>query len=541
MKKIVPLLLALLLVFYVVPVRNALAASVWLFDMTYIQSTNIPYDARNNSMAWTPNAPASTWTTVFKNEVAIDSIFYNGNPGYTFSFYSSTNSLIGSVTSASSNYKAVNFNGVKKIILTPNSGGYVYEIGVNGTVSYPVVHDELNNLVVNTFYNKVDLAWDIPSTNAAFTGSKVYRNGTLIKTLDKNTKTYTDSALETATSYTYKVAATYSDGLETTGVTKTVTTLDAPKPPGEVTDLKEALSDKKVSLTWINPTDANFSKVKIYRNNVFLAETTGTSFNDLTIQPNTKYEYKITTISTEGLESSGITTTVTTPKEIVPDIEGVGYKKDANGDYEISWSEPTIGQIKILIDGQAYQTVNANLLKITIPATDMKYDILGNPSVSLVPISESGKEGTPTVPKPIDAASGVSTPFTVNDLVGTGINLLWVIGPLILLALVFLLVPKLRNLVFGSLRKDGQAAGTKENNDEKERYRFNSKERAERKEQQEKREQHIGKKYLAKLEKNQDKAITAATSAIRQPRQHRMPRERNRISRTPRAGRERKT
>ena len=63
-----------------------------------------------------------------------------------------------------------------------------------------------------------------------------------------------------------------------------------------------------MGLTWDNPKDVNLDRVKIYRNNVLIKETTGSSFDDLTVNPLTEYSYKITTISKDGVESPGIST-----------------------------------------------------------------------------------------------------------------------------------------------------------------------------------------------------------------------------------------
>ena len=58
----------------------------------------------------------------------------------------------------------------------------LYEIDLFGFVQ-PVVHDELSNLNISSNYNSSSLSWSIPSSNPDFTGVKIYRNGSLIKTL----------------------------------------------------------------------------------------------------------------------------------------------------------------------------------------------------------------------------------------------------------------------------------------------------------------------------------------------------------------------
>lgn len=536
-------------------------------------------------------------------------------------------------------------------------------------VSPEVVHNELSNLVTTPFFNKVSLSWSIPSTNPNFTGSKVYKNGTLIKTLDKNTKVYTDNTVKELTDYTYKITATYSDNFETTGISKTTTTLEAPKPVGDVTSLKVDPFYNQVKLSWVLPEDENFSKVKVYRDNVFLKETesttfvdetvsstteynykittvaknglesagvtktimtpapkpagditkiiakpsynrvdlswtnpndatfnkvkiyrnkitdtsaiekvlfgqsvyaagtpifetNGTTFNDLTVVPDTKYEYTLKTVADNGLYSDGVTVTAVTLPEPAPVIKGEGYSKNENGDYLFSWSEPKLGKVKVLLAGQVYKTIDASLLNILIPKTDMQYDFLGNPNVSLVPVSESGKEGTAEKPLAINGEdAAVSTPFTVSDLVSASAGLLWFVGPFLLLALSFIFFPKFRKIIFSSLGKGGKTKGTSETKrrfedatpkskdlQDKKQREIQKKKRLERKERQE-------KEYLARIEQQEIATAIAPVvkeprktrethvkafkmprqeRAAREPRQSRVPRERSRSSRTPR-------
>lgn len=48
--------------------------------------------------------------------------------------------------------------------------------------------------------------------------------------------------------------------------------------------------------------------------------------------------------------------------------------------------------------------------------------------------------------------SGITLPFTANDLLTAGVGLLGVVGAFVLLALAFRVVPKLINLVVGAFR-----------------------------------------------------------------------------------------
>ena len=239
--------------------------------------------------------------------------------------------------------------------------------------------------------------------------------------------------------------------------------------------------------------------------------------------PDTNYTYKITATYVDGFETTGLTKSVKTDKEPVPEIIGGVFEKKANGDYEFTWEEPIIGKVKILIDGKDYKIVNASDKKILIPKSDMVYDFFENPKVSLQPIGEYGAVGQVTNPIPLNPASGVSNPLSTKDLIGTGINLLWIVGPFLLLALVFLLVPKLRNLVFRSFRKseinqdklNEQDRRFKADKDIKDRQEKDQRDRQEKERLERKKRKE--KAYLAKLEKNQEKVIASST-VIKEPR-----------------------
>lgn len=53
--------------------------------------------------------------------------------------------------------------------------------------------------------------------------------------------------------------------------------------------------------------------------------------------------------------------------------------------------------------------------------------------------------------------TGITLPFTANDLLTAGVSLLGVVGAFVLLALAFKVVPKLISLVVGAFRTSGKA------------------------------------------------------------------------------------
>lgn len=331
--------------------------------------------------------------------------------------------------SLSSNATSTTFNPVykgsaTKILIANTSSSEWYRVtDISLVLSYEgeKTYDELSNLTLSATHDAINLNWDNPSSNADFTGTKIYKNGTFLKSVDSSTKTFTDSNVSAETNYTYKVTAVYSDGHETAGISKSVTTKPPPPPDrdgdgipddedeypddptntpppveaGEVKNLEITTTYKSANLSWVLPKSENLQHVNIYRETltqetsfmdklingktVYAAgekifETNGTYFNDYTVEPGTEYEYKVTTTSVDGVESEGVTGRTKTPGKPLIDFEEV------------------------------------------------------------------------------------SLPFSVKDLLLSGNGLLWIIGPFILLALAFLLVPKLRNLILGAFRKDSKGS-----------------------------------------------------------------------------------
>lgn len=400
----------------------------------------------------------------------------NGTPlNFTVEAYDSSGNRI---------YRNTNFGnlleldvvGVSKLVFTNSTGTWsrIFDMRIYG--EFKISYDEVGNLSFKADHEKVLLSFN-PSLSAYYTGALIYKDGVLLTTVDSTTKQYTDTKVTSGKTYIYKVTALYSDGTETNGVTKEVTIPLPPEPPKEVTQVKVESLHNRVNLSWSLPEQNDFKHVNIYREIVshdtssikgyFLGttafastkifETNGTYFNDLTVQENTDYEYILTTQTTDGRESEGVQVLASTPKKPVPEIEGGGYEENENGDFLFKWTSPTTGKVKVLIDGKEYKTVNAALKQILIPKEDMVYDIWKNPKVSLVPVSETGEEGTPTKPGESGGSGGIGSsnlPFGVTDLLKSIMGLLGVIAPILLLSLAIIFFKPIKNLIVKAIQNN---------------------------------------------------------------------------------------
>lgn len=378
-------------------------------------------------------------------------------------------------------YFDIGLDNVIKVSIESSSAATInlYEIDFFGSYEIETTSlESIKDLEVYKSYNSVSLSWTNPD-NESFEGVIIKKNSEKIVELPKDSRNHTIQGLEPDTEYNFEVITKYADGGLSEPVKKTIRTDKAPESPplDEVENVEIKAKHDRVDLSWNLPQSEGFHHVNIYRDKIEdpsllkrifsggvayaastpIFETNGTYFNDLTVEPKTKYEYTLKT--TDGkVESEGVTVQVETPKAPPPEMGGIEGEKQENGDYLFTWGEPTDGEVKIIVGGKEYATVPAGDKSFTVPAKDMKYTGLGDPDVSLKPISPTGEEGEATPIKP-----EFETPFDVKDLLETGTGLLLIIGPFLLLALSFLLVPKLRNLIVNAFKsKKGEDGKTRE-------------------------------------------------------------------------------
>ncbi|MDQ0412893.1 fibronectin type III domain-containing protein [Mesobacillus stamsii] len=209
---------------------------------------------------------------------------------------------------------------------------------------------EITNVTTTTTTTGATFNWSNPA-DSDFSKVNIYQNGTLKGSSTNGT--YTVSGLTQGTEYNYTFKTVDSTGNESEGITKTISTLpdrdgdgipdsediypddpeNIPKPAGEVQNLVIKPEYDKVTLSWMLPGTANFKNVTIYRDVISqktglldnllgtkvyaaaLFETNGTSFTDLTVEPETEYKYTVTTTSLDGIESTGVTGITATPKK----------------------------------------------------------------------------------------------------------------------------------------------------------------------------------------------------------------------------------
>ncbi|MED0686597.1 fibronectin type III domain-containing protein [Anoxybacillus ayderensis] len=333
-------------------------------------------------------------------------------------------------------------------------GGVSWSIFPKGDVFPP------NEVDLEIFVDEKDIYLKlVPPSDDDFAGTKIYLNGVLKATLDKNKTSYSFTDLTPNTEYTIKVTTFDESGNESDGVTTTVKT----KIPivNNVTDLKADAKYDRVKLSWTRPDSEFFSHVKIYRKKVEqksfwdqlfgatavsaattsdgytpMFETNGTYWTDLTVTPETTYSYKVTSVNIEGNESQGVTIETTTPSEPVPVLTGVATTQNEDGDYVVTWTSPTKGTVKLLIEGREYAQVDAATKQIIVRKEDMKTDFFGAYAATLIPIGEYGTKGQAVnVPS---LGGKIDFPLSFQDFMETVVSILAWVAPFIILSLVFI-------------------------------------------------------------------------------------------------------
>jgi hypothetical protein len=347
-------------------------------------------------------------------------------------FYDSNNVLLNSVTTTDYQGNVVSIpavNNVSKVALVNISGSTIslYEIDVFAGGS--VTHTEISNLISTVNNNNVTLTYDFPSGNADFTGSKIYRDGTLISTQNNLSGSFVDSGLSYDTSYSYKVTAIYSDSFETSGVIDSVVIGSLPTdpatiPPSNITSLMVSdLTSSGATLNWSNSTDTDLASVNIYLNGLVVANvpiTTSYIISGLTAA--TQYNYGVALVDNDGNVSS-IVSTVFTTLEAIDDIapgQVKGVSADAgNSALYVKWSANTDSDLSgynVYIDGVKF---NTSVIKNTfLTVTDLVNDQSYNVEVSAVDLS--GNEGAKsTISSGIPLASKlplISMDYTLSDV-----------------------------------------------------------------------------------------------------------------------------
>lgn len=216
-------------------------------------------------------------------------------------------SLAGSSTSAFQNFSlpglAKDYTDIK---VTPP--GHPSPFGSN-TTCFP----DFSVLAVSD--TKISMNWD-PSAYAV--SYNIYRdpNNVLLQGLLANTTktTYEDSPVTAGTTYCYEIRQVNASGespLSPQGSNR-VCASSQPKAP---TVTATTLSASQIQISW---TDAGATQYRIYRDGIRIQDSVTRSIVNANLTPNTQYCYAVSSLNSEGIESSKSSTVCATTQLAAP-------------------------------------------------------------------------------------------------------------------------------------------------------------------------------------------------------------------------------
>lgn len=291
----------------------------------------------------------------------------------------------------------------------------------------PSVPTGLTSTAAST--TQIDLSWTASTDDVGVAGYKIYRSGTLIKTVTSTTAS--DTALTAATSYCYTVSAIDSAGYESAqSFSVCATTLSIPDTsvPSVPTNLSATtVSSTQINLSWSASSDnVGVLGYNIYRNGTYLKSVITTSTSDAGLSPSTQYCYTVSAYDVANNESAqsnpACAVTQTTHTGILQ-----GYVKDAVTQNSLSGvsiniydsSDNLLSQITTDSSGVYTTTLPAGPYSLMISKTGYISE-----TVSDITIQENVTTTVETVLQVSTAYSGTGTiSGTIkNALDGTGVS-----------------------------------------------------------------------------------------------------------------------
>ena len=224
------------------------------------------------------------------------------------------------------------------------------------------------NLTANaTAPNAIALSWNASTDNVGVVGYQVYRDGgaTSVANVSGTTTSYTDTGLQPGTAHSYTVRATDAGGnLSPHSNSANATTPPDTQPPSAPTNLTANATAFRVDLSWTGSTDnVAVAEYQILRNGVQIGTSTGTSYADADVAPETAYTYRVRARDTaNNLSQLSNSVDVTTPA--IPSVVTFTPVADA---YVESGSQATANfgaSNQIVVDASPVRRL---LLKFTVP------------------------------------------------------------------------------------------------------------------------------------------------------------------------------
>ena len=158
--------------------------------------------------------------------------------------------------------------------------------------------------LTNAGIGSVTIRWSAVSDNIGTTNYKVYRGGEQV--YSGSATEFTDNGLAPNTLYTYQVSAQDAAANSSAkSVAKSIVSSEDDLPPSQITNLQASEQNlTSIKITWNAGTDnIAVSIYQIFRNDQLIGESSGTTFTDGTLSPDTNYKYNVYALDAAGNRS----------------------------------------------------------------------------------------------------------------------------------------------------------------------------------------------------------------------------------------------
>lgn len=230
-------------------------------------------------------------------------------------------------------------------------------------------------------------------------GYKVYRNGSLVATLNNPATLEYDATALSAGQHSFTVTAYYTNG---ESVPAGPITLDISAPPAPPTNLTANVTGSLVTLNWVAPATRALTGYKVYRNGTLLAtitDPTTTTYANANV-PNGQYTYGVSATHDIG-ESAIVTVEANVNVTLAPAFFTETFESYDN--FTLAFAPWT------LLDRDLSTTYGIQNVEFPNSAAAMAY-IIFNPSATTPPITSLTPHGGDKM-----AASFASTTPANND------------------------------------------------------------------------------------------------------------------------------
>jgi subtilisin family serine protease/chitodextrinase len=283
-----------------------------------------------------------------------------------------------------------------------------------------------------TSSSSISLSWSASTDNVGVSQYDIYRDNVFLSSVSGIETTYEDNGLSVGV-YTYTVQAIDGAGNLSAMSFPVTESLADTIPPTDPTNLSVVvINNQDIALSWNASSDnVGVDYYDIYRDNIFIAQVTGTSHTDFNL-PGGNYAYTVQAMDGAGNLSGFSNTASATILDIdsnPPSKPVINYVFMMNNtDAQIGWSESTdnigVTNYQIYRDSNLIGTVDGSTLSYIDPGLSM-----GTYTYEVRALDAAGNESDFSDPYVINVSSDTIAPSTPTNIqftiTGSDISLSW--------------------------------------------------------------------------------------------------------------------